>query len=99
MTLTDRQKAVLELIPATRGDIAESLDITPSTVSDHISGLRADGYDIASVNGLYRLDYEPEPQDEPEPETQNDLSSVELGDEPNPDDLTDRERVLVSELQ
>ena len=46
LSLTDRQKEVIGTLPADKYEIADKLNIGPTTVKDHISALRNHGVDI-----------------------------------------------------
>ena len=103
--LTDRQRDVLALLDsgATTQEIADELGITKSTVSDHRASIRDAGVSLSVDNETGRWAVANE-ADTSESEATDDttdfgLSAIELGEEPDESELTDRERVLVSELQ
>lgn len=108
--LPDRKAAILTHLrdgPTTRRSIGDDLDISPSTVKGHMRTLEDWGWEFAYERdgNQYHWWVESEPDDY----THGDESegpSVDLSDtpvdgtsDPDPDDLTDRERVLVSELE
>ena len=109
--LTDRQWEVVDQLPARTSEIAEALDIAPTTVEDHRNALKEHGipleYDPDSKE--WYIDGSPgwyaaatnETRDDQDDAELPDLSDVEADPdaEADPSDLSDRERVLVSELQ
>jgi len=110
--LSEREAEVLRELSSgatTRGEIADALDVTKSTVSDHFAALRAAGYDLHSERDgnsrIFTLGDAPDdpvetPDSDDESDALPDLSDTPVADAaPDMDDLTDRERVLVSELQ
>ncbi len=110
--LSEREAEVLRELSSgatTRGEIADALDVTKSTVSDHFAALRAAGYDLHSErDGNSRIFTLGDAPDDPvdttgsddESDALPDLSDTPVADaDPTTDDLTDRERVIVSELQ
>jgi biotin operon repressor len=56
-TLTDRQSEVIAALPADKFDLADRLNVAPTTAKDHISALRNQGIDIPfdSQAGQYYL--------------------------------------------
>jgi len=111
--LPDRQAAVLEYLRDggyTRAEIADELDIKPTTVEYHQNQLSDKGFpsDYERDGDRYEwflTDAPDEPIDatgdaDDEGEALPDLSDTPIADDaPDMDDLTDRERVLVAELQ
>jgi DNA-binding transcriptional ArsR family regulator len=110
--LSERQAEVLRELTSgatTRGEVAEALGVTKSTVSDHFTALRQAGYDLRQERDgnqvTYTLGEAPDaPVDGTPSDDENDalpdLSDTPVADDtPTTDDLTDRERVIVSELE
>ena len=107
--LSDRQAEVLSLLkdgPTTRTKIANALDVSPSTVSDHFRALRKAGINLTmhrdGNQATFSLASTPEAIDTTDDENDAlpDLSDTPVEDtDPSVDDLTNRERVLVSELE
>ena len=107
--LTDRQAEVLTLLkdgPTTRTKIAHALDVSPSTVSDHFHALREAGIELHTERDgnqvTFSLASTPEAIDTTDDENDAlpDLSDTPVEDtDPSVDDLTNRERVIVSELE
>jgi DNA-binding CsgD family transcriptional regulator len=113
--LSERQREVLDAIAAggrTRAELADELGIKPTTVNDHINTLRDHGCNVRYEVKGDRYEWY---VGEDEPDASNfewvgeqdhsdklpDLSETPIDGtaEPDPEELTDRERVLVSELQ
>ena len=96
--LTDRQREFLSLLPATPSEIADQMGVGESAVTSKKRRLVEKGVGIYydPDSGTYRLD-----GDTPEPDESDlpDLSNVEQGDDPDPSELTDRERYIATELQ
>ena len=118
--LSERQAEVLTLLkdaPTTRTEIANALDVSPSTVSDHFSALRDAGVELDKIRDgnqvLFSLASTPDAitdgsedpfewvADEDHGDALPELSDtpVDGETEPSVEDLTNRERVLVSELE
>ena len=103
--LSDRQAEVLCLLkdgPTTRTKIANALDVSPSTVSDHFSALRKAGINLTmhrdGNQNTYTVGGDVSTDDEND--TLPNLSDTPVADtDPTTNDLTNRERVLVSELE
>jgi DNA-binding CsgD family transcriptional regulator len=131
--LSDRQRDVLQQIAGggnTKPELADALDIKPTTVEHHLENLREKGYDFdQEIDGnRYEWYISERPSDAAESDGDDtDADAEDAGDEddfewvadedhsdalpdlsetpvdgtadPDPEDLTDRERVLVAELQ
>lgn len=110
--LSERQREVLAQYPGTRKEIAATLDLSPSTIEDHQRTLEEKGFEFEcdrSDNYRWTITGTPEWYDQSdsfewvgEQETVDlpDLSDTPIAEtQPEPDDLSDRERVIVSELQ
>jgi DNA-binding transcriptional ArsR family regulator len=106
--LSDREREVLHELDAgeqTRRDIADSLGVQPTTVSDYFSALRRKGVAVCVERDgntrLYSLaDTETPRNDEDDKEELVDLGGTPVEDvDPSVDDLTARERVVVGELE
>jgi predicted phosphodiesterase len=72
--LTDRQAEILESLPATVPELAESFSLTQSTIRDHLTNAQSRGADIVSDDGTWHA------------ERDIDLSTT-TGDKPDPSDL------------
>jgi len=99
--LTQRQQLVVDSLPASVDELAATLDIGKTGVYDMVARIRDKGVGVIHTDGKYRLDTDSSTSTTTDTDTDPrlDLSDTELGDDPDPDSLTDRERVLVSELQ
>jgi len=96
-------RRLLELLPASTGEISEELDVAYTTVENYRNRIQ-DTHGIpleydSGANEWRRGDGEDDTTDEPDLPDLPDLSDVEAGDEPDPSDLTEREEYLVGELQ
>ena len=105
MDLTDTQRDILDAMPATLNAIADQVDMTKSGVEYHVhERLRPAGYRFEVAEG-FEWRVVDTPPDDAETDTDPDPSLPELDDTPvgdatpSPSDLTDRERVVVDELQ
>jgi biotin operon repressor len=104
---TAREQTYLDALPATDDYTASLLGLSASTIRDYRSQLKGKGYEFATnQDGEYVVTDAPENtqeydnQDNGSQETDlPDLSDVDAEGDPSPDDLTGRERVVVSELQ
>jgi len=108
MGLTERQAEVLSELtdgPTTRRAIAEALDVTKSTVSDHIAALREAGYAFQKARDGNAVEWTlvdtPDDPADGTPDTDlPDLSDTPIADtDPDTDDLNDEERLIARELQ
>ena len=107
--LSDRQAEVLAALtdgPTTRTEIANALDVAPTTVSDHFAALREAGIELHTERDgnqvTFSLASTPDAIDTTDDESDAlpDLSDTPVADtDPTTNDLTNRERVLVSELE
>ena len=109
--LSDRQAEVLTLLKdgaTTRTEIANALNVSPSTVSDHFSALRKAGINLTmhrdGNQATFSLASTPEAIDTTDSDDENDalpdLSDTPVADtDPDVSDLTDTERRLARELQ
>ena len=116
--LTERQRDVLQryVDGATTPEIAEALDVAPTTIETHRHALQNAGVPLEYDHGenVWRVDgtvdglnQQTDPDDdsvlvnEEDTEVPVDLDAVDVDPDadPTPDDLTDRERVVVSELE
>jgi len=98
-----------------RTDLAHALGVTESTVDDHVAGLRGADVDVVFDDGQFILPDtdtdtggfvfgeapgEDTDADEDDGPVLPDLTDTALGeDDPDPNDVTDRERVILSELE
>lgn len=97
-----RLRELLSLLPASTLDLSEEMGISTSTVESYRNRLQ-DIHDIAleydrkanEWRCLDDVDLDAAARDATLP----DLSDVEAGEDPNPNDLTDREEYIVRELQ
>jgi len=103
---TAKQQTYLDALPATDDYAASLLGLSKSTIRDYRSRLMDKGYEFTTnVEDEYVVTNASDVTDEPEQEENTsttdlpDLSDVEPEGEPEPSDLTGRERVVVSELQ
>ena len=99
--VTKRQKEILAFLPATADEIATHFGIDRTTAYHHIGRLRdKEGINLNLEEGVYyigdSIPLEPDINIDPLLE---ELDTVELGDSPQSDNLTPREKVLISELQ
>jgi len=88
---------------ATTQEVADELGITKSTVSDHRAAIRESGVSLSVDNETGRWSVGKE-SDTDESEATEDttglgLSAIESDSEPDPNDLTNRERYIATELQ
>ena len=102
-TLTERQREVYDLLPATKSEIADALDVATTTVEGYFD--RIDG--TAGVD----LDWEREGQDyvwvdraEADPPVEGDTppewtDTDVADDDPSPSTLSERERYIARQLQ
>jgi len=107
--LTDRQRDVLAELtngPASTGVIADELGVTQSTIVDHMTALREAGYAFEKERDGNAVEWTlietpPDAVDGTPDESEfPDLSNTPVADEePTTDELTNRERVVVSELE
>lgn len=95
--LTDKQAAFLACLPASTKEIADHLGVQGTTVEGYRERIREKGVGLEydnDANQWYLSDGEYEVAEE-----LPDLSETERGDDPDPDDLTDRERYIATQLQ
>ena len=95
--ISDAKQRLLDRLsetePQSTADLADELGISKSTVYDHISHLRESGYDISVVRGRgYVLG-------DAEDVAADRKDAADGSDDPDPDDLTDREAYLARQLQ
>ena len=93
--LSDRQRELVDLLPASTATVAEALDIAPTTVEDHRNGIKDKGYPLEYDRSSNRWYLE----GEHDPETDDAGSDESDTDEPSTDELTERERYIVRQLQ
>jgi biotin operon repressor len=95
---TEFQAAYLDELPATDNDVADILGTSNGGIRGCRSRLREKGYSFRQRDdGAYE---HLSPQETHDTESDlPDLSDVDSDGDPNPNDLTGRERVVVSELQ
>lgn len=113
-SLSDKQRDLCYLIednePITTPEISNAIDVSQSGVRSRIDRARKHGADITWTEEGYMLTAWPEDEpadptdttdDAEEPAPTPDIDDVDVLDdaEADPEDLTDRERVIVSELQ
>jgi len=105
MDLTDTQRDILDAMPATLHAIAEELGMTKSGVEYHVhERLRPAGYRFETDDGFV-WHVRDTPPDDDETDTDEspslpDLEDTPVGDAtPTTESLTDRERVVVDELE
>ncbi|AFH21436.1 YonJ-like protein [environmental Halophage eHP-1] len=104
---TAREQTYLDALPATDDYAASLLGLSESTIRDYRSNLSDKGYEFATnAEDEYTVADAPEDnhdynkQDNGNRETDlPDLSDVEPEGEPEPKDLSDRQRVIATELQ
>ena len=113
--LSDRQREVVDIIPDSppgvrRAEIGDELGVKPTTAEYHMQRLKEKGYTFAKERdgNSVRWTIADTPDDESEDDTDDtptappiDLDAVDAPDDadPDPDDLTDRQRVLADELK
>ena len=111
--LTEAQEEVLEQLPNDRDTIADNLDISYRAVRYRFDAMEEKGYDFArESDGTWRFQGRSDRQgrtdgqsngrdDEVSEEERyvEDLDEVDVVDEPDPDELTNRERYIVGELE
>jgi len=101
--LTDRQQALIDLLPTEQSltELGNELGLTKTGVESRIHRVREkDGHDIQHDGTTWTYEG---PSDAAADDTTDsslpDLSDVDVGDDPSPEDLTDREEYIVRELQ
>jgi len=84
--------------PLTKHDLADAVDLSPSTIQDYIQDVRraTKGLCMTDDYGYYLADVVSDPE---QGSDALGLEAVEQGDDPDPTDLTDRERYIATELQ
>lgn len=105
-TLSDRQAAVLDHLrdgDVTRSEVADALDVEPTTIEYHMDRLQDKGwtFEYEQSDGRYVWHVAETPDEETgEPDAWPDLSDTPVADaDPDVSDLTDDERVIARELQ
>jgi DNA-binding CsgD family transcriptional regulator len=101
--LTDRQQALVDLLPTEQSlqELGNELGLTKTGVESRIHRVREkDGHDIQHDGSewSYEGPHDADTADDAD-STLPDLSGVDVGDDPSPDALTDREEYIVRELQ
>lgn len=104
---TAREQTYLDALPATDDYAASLLGLSESTIRDYRSNLSDKGYNFATnTEDEYVIAEAPDYEHDNNSHDTNDqetglpdLSDVEPEGEPEPNNLTGRERVVVSELQ
>ena len=94
--LTARQRDFVDAHPNTRQGLIEELDISPSTVRGYRSECREKGYAFEEIDGEWNV--VPPEDTKPEEETPE-WTEVDPKGDPDPSDLTDREKYIARELQ
>ena len=91
--LSDRQRDLVDLLPATTSAIATTLDIKPTTVESYRNAIKDKGYPLQydRPSNRWYLDGEHEPD--------TDDADAESDDGPSESDLSERERYIVRQLQ
>lgn len=102
--LTDRQREFLGHLPATTQAIADEMDIAPRSVRDHREAVQDRGIELEydrTTDVWSLVDEDVDQADVEEGPELPDLSDVDVDPEAEPSegDLTDRERVIATELQ
>jgi len=100
---TDRQAAYIDTLPASDDYAANLLGLSESTIRDYRSDLTNKGYKLEQTeSGKWRVIAEPTHLTEPdESDTTDDLGLGDVDGDGDPDesDLSDRQRVIATELQ
>ena len=91
--LSDRQQDLVDLLPATTATIATTLDIAPTTVESYRNAIKDKGYPLEydRESTQWYLDGEHDPE--------TDDADAESDGGPSEDDLSERERYIVRQLQ
>ena len=95
--LTAGQQRFIDAHPNTRQGLIEELDISPSRVRGYRTECRGKGYGFEEIDGEWNV--VPPADTKPEEETQPGWTDVEPKGDPDPSDLTDREKYIARELQ
>jgi len=103
--LTDKQREVLGLLPASTGEMSDKLGVEPTSLEDRRNAIKRKGIPLKYDRGtnLWYIEDEhdvgaDEGEEEDVPDLP-DLSDVDADGDPDAEDLTNRERVIVHELQ
>jgi biotin operon repressor len=101
---TERQAEFLAYHPATIDELVDALGISKSGCADHRCRLRKKGYEFEKNDGVWSLTDEPD--DNPDNDTSDNDSltnlpelDVQVEGDPDPSELTDRERYIAEQLQ
>jgi DNA-binding CsgD family transcriptional regulator len=95
--LSERERDVVGLLPATKHDVAETLDISPSTAGDHLRALKVAGVADWERDGDH---YEWFPIGDIDVDaTSGESTTADSDDGPDPAALNDREKYIVRQLQ
>lgn len=102
--ITSRQQEYLEALPQpSLSKWGDAVGVSKTGVESCLDRLReSDTVEVEKVDGAWRITNDYEPGGEPDQDdavSLPDLSDVDQGEDPDPNDLTDREEFVVRELQ
>jgi len=97
--LTDAQREFLECLPATTAEVVEELGIKRTSVKDRRDGVRDKGVELDFDQSTHVWSIASDDVEDGRDTTLPDLEDVDAEGDPDESELTDRERVIATELQ